>query len=65
VGILIAYYAEWNATVEYVCNKYTHPLEDTYWKSRVCIFPRHEEKEATCWTRTISMGVIVPPWKIA
>jgi hypothetical protein len=46
VGILIHYYANWNATVEYVCNKYTHPLEDTYWKFRVCIFPRDEEKEA-------------------
>jgi hypothetical protein len=46
VGILIHYYADWNATVEYVCNEYTHPLEDTYWKSKVCIFPRDEEKEA-------------------
>jgi hypothetical protein len=30
VGILIAYYVDWDPTVEYVCNEYTHPLEDTY-----------------------------------
>jgi hypothetical protein len=30
VGILVHYYADWNATMEYVCNEYTHPLEDTY-----------------------------------
>jgi hypothetical protein len=46
VGMLAAYFADWNPAVEYVCWEYTHPLEDTYWKSRVSIFPRDEEKEA-------------------
>lgn len=46
VGVLINYYADWNAVVEYVCFKYTHPLEDTYWKTRVSIFSRDEELEA-------------------
>ena len=32
--------------MEYVCNEHMHPLEDTYWKSRVCIYIRDEEKEA-------------------
>jgi hypothetical protein len=46
VGILAAYFADWNPAVEYVCWEHTHPLEDTYWKSRASIFPRDEEKEA-------------------
>jgi hypothetical protein len=46
VGMLTAYFADWNPAVEYVCWEYTHPLEDTYWKSRASIFPRDEEKEA-------------------
>jgi len=32
--------------VEYVCEEHTHPLEDTYWKTKVCISIRDEEKEA-------------------
>ena len=32
--------------MEYVCNEYTHPLEDTYWKSRVCIYIKDEENGA-------------------
>ena len=32
--------------MEYVCDEHTHPLEDTYWKTRVCIYIRDEEKEA-------------------
>jgi len=32
--------------VEYVYNEHTHPLEDTYWKTRVCISIRDGEKEA-------------------
>jgi hypothetical protein len=44
--MLVAYFSDWNPVVEYVCWEYTHPLEDTYWKSRASIFPRDEEKEA-------------------
>ena len=36
-GILQTYYANWDVAMEYVCNEHTHPLEDTYWKTRVCI----------------------------
>ena len=32
--------------MEYVCNEHTHPLEDTYWNTRVCISIRDGEKEA-------------------
>ena len=32
--------------MEYVCTERTHPLEDTYWKTRVCISIRDGEKEA-------------------
>jgi hypothetical protein len=46
VGMLTAYFADWNPAVEYVCWEYTHSLEDTYWKSRASIFPRDEEKGA-------------------
>ena len=37
MGILQTYYADWDAIVEYVYNERMHPLEDTYWKTRVCI----------------------------
>ena len=30
MGILQTYYVDWYAAVEYVCEEYTHPLEDTY-----------------------------------
>jgi hypothetical protein len=30
VGMLAAYFSNWNPAVEYVCWEYTHPLEDTY-----------------------------------
>jgi hypothetical protein len=46
MGMLVAYFGDWNSAVEYVCWEYTHPLEDTYWKSRASIFfPKDEEKE--------------------
>ena len=32
--------------MEYVCNEHTHPLRDTYWKTRVCISIWDGEKEA-------------------
>ena len=32
--------------MEYVYEEHTHPLEDTYWKTRVCISIRYGEKEA-------------------
>jgi hypothetical protein len=44
VGMLSAYFADWHPAVEYVCWEYTHPLEDTYWKARVSIFLKDEEK---------------------
>ena len=46
MGILQTYYADWDAAMEYVCEEQTHPLEDTYWKTRACISIRDEEKEA-------------------
>ena len=46
MGILQTYYGDWDATVEYICNEYTHPLEDTYWKTRVCISIKDEQKGA-------------------
>jgi hypothetical protein len=30
VGMLAAYFSDWNPAMEYVCWEYTHPLEDTY-----------------------------------
>ena len=32
--------------MQYVCIERTHPLEDTYWKTRACISIRDEQKEA-------------------
>ena len=32
--------------MEYVCTERTYPLEDTYWKSRVCISIKDEQKDA-------------------
>ena len=32
--------------MEYVRNEHTHPLEDTYCNTRLCISIRNEEKEA-------------------
>jgi len=46
LGILHTFYADWDTSVEYVCNEYMHNLEDTYWKSRVCIYIKDEEKDA-------------------
>ena len=44
MGILQTYYGDWDAAVEYVYNKHTRLLEDTYWKTRVCIFIKDEQK---------------------
>jgi len=46
VGMLEAYFSNWDATVEYSCNNYTHPLENIYWKLKVHIFPKDVEKYA-------------------
>ena len=46
MGSLQTHYADWDAAVVYVCEEHTHPLEDTYWKTRACISIRDEEKEA-------------------
>ena len=32
--------------MEYVYNEHTHPLDDTYWKTRVCISIKDEQKGA-------------------
>ena len=32
--------------MEYVYEEHTHPLEDTYWKTRVCISIKDEQKDA-------------------
>ena len=42
--MLQTYYGDWDAAVEYVCEEHTHPLEDTYWKTRVCISIKDEQK---------------------
>ena len=36
------YYDDWDVAVEYVYEEHTHPLEDTYWKTRVCITIKDE-----------------------
>ena len=46
MGILQTYYADWDTAMEYVYNKHTHPLEETYWKTRVCISIQDGKKEA-------------------
>ena len=46
MGILQIYYVAWDVAVECVCEEHTHPLEDTYWKTRACISIRDEEKKA-------------------
>ena len=46
MGILQTYYTDWDAAMEYVYEEHTHPLENTYWKTRACISIRDEEKEA-------------------
>ena len=42
MSMLQTYYGDSDAAVEYVCEEYTHPLEDTYWKTRVCITIKDE-----------------------
>ena len=37
MSLLQTYYSDWDAAVEYACEEHTHPLEDTYWKVRVCM----------------------------
>ena len=46
MGILQTYYVDWDVAVEYVCNEHTHRLEDTYWKTRVCISIKDEQMGA-------------------
>ena len=46
VGMLENYFSDWDGVVEYSCIEYTHPLENTYWKSKVLIFPKDVEKDA-------------------
>ena len=46
MGILQTYYADWDVAMEYVCEEHTHPLENTYWKTRVCISIKDEQKGA-------------------
>jgi len=65
MGILQTYYADWDAAVEYVYEEHMHPLEDTYWKTRVCISIHDGERKHTSWTQTMHITLTVPPWKIA
>ena len=44
MSLLQTYYSDWDAAVEYACEEHTHPLEDTYWKTRVCITIKDEQK---------------------
>ena len=46
MGLLQAYYSDMETAVEYFCEENKHPLEDTYWKSRVCISVWDEAKRA-------------------
>ena len=46
MSMLQTYYGDWDAAVKYVCEEHTHPLEDTYWKTRVCISIKDEQKGA-------------------
>ena len=45
MGIHQTYCVDWDTAVEYVCTERTHPLEDTYWKTRVCISIKDEQKD--------------------
>ena len=42
--LLQAYYSDMETVVEYFCEENKHTLENTYWKSRVCIYIKDEEK---------------------
>jgi len=44
--MLEAYFSDWDAIVDYSCTEYMHPLEITYLKSKVRIFPKDVEKDA-------------------
>ena len=44
MSMLQTYYDDWDAAVKYVCKEHMHPLEDTYWKTRVCISIKDEQK---------------------
>jgi hypothetical protein len=46
MGLRQAYYSDMETAVEYFCEKNKNPLEDTYWKSRVCISVWDEAKRA-------------------
>ncbi|XP_066361224.1 uncharacterized protein [Miscanthus floridulus] len=48
MSLLQTYYSDWDAAVEYTCEEHAHPLEDTYWKVRVCITIKDEQKDASC-----------------
>ena len=47
VELLTDHYADWNASVHYTCFRFTHPLENTYWKTIVTISARNEELKAS------------------
>jgi hypothetical protein len=46
--LLQAYYSDMETVVEYFYEENKHPLEDTYWNSRVCISIYDEAKGAFC-----------------
>ena len=46
MGLLQAYNSDMETAVEYFFEENKHPLEDTYWKSRVCISVWDEAKRA-------------------
>jgi len=46
MGLLQAYNSDMETAVEYFFEENKHPLEDTYWKSRVCISIWDEAKRA-------------------
>ena len=47
VALLTNHYADWNASVHYTCSRFTHPLENTYWKTVVTISAWNEELKAS------------------
>ena len=46
MGLLQAYNSDTETAVEYFFEENKHPLEDTYWKSRVCSSVWDEAKRA-------------------
>jgi hypothetical protein len=60
VGMLSAYFMDWDPAFEYVCWEHEHPLEATYWKCNVRVFIKNEEMDTYLLDRCFPIVVIVP-----